>query len=56
MIALSHPTGNEFVRALLSALEDSGKLDIFYTTVATAQGRRHLTCQRRKSAPGLCAK
>jgi len=41
MIALSHPTGNEFVRALLSALEDSGMLEVFQTTLATKTGRRH---------------
>jgi glycosyltransferase involved in cell wall biosynthesis len=34
MIALSHPTGNTFVRALLGALLNAGKLGVFATTIA----------------------
>ncbi|MBC8122475.1 MAG: glycosyltransferase family 4 protein [Gemmatimonadaceae bacterium] len=33
-VLLSHPTGNTFVRALLTALEQAGILEAFYTTVA----------------------
>lgn len=33
MIAVSHPTGNQFVRALLSELEKRGELARFFTTV-----------------------
>jgi glycosyltransferase involved in cell wall biosynthesis len=33
MILVSHPTGNEFVRALLVALERCGHLDSFHTTI-----------------------
>ena len=33
MIAVSHPTGNEFVRALLSQLEKRGLLGRFFTSV-----------------------
>ena len=34
MIAISHPTGNSFVRALLSELEREGLLQAFFTTLA----------------------
>jgi glycosyltransferase involved in cell wall biosynthesis len=34
MILLSHPTGNTFVRALLAALLEAGKLGLFATTIA----------------------
>jgi glycosyltransferase involved in cell wall biosynthesis len=34
MIAVSHPTGNEFVRALLAALNDEALLHSFHTTIA----------------------
>jgi glycosyltransferase involved in cell wall biosynthesis len=33
MIAVSHPTGNQFVRALLSGLEKKGMLARFFTTL-----------------------
>ena len=33
MIAVSHPTGNQFVRALLGALEKRGLLARFFTTI-----------------------
>ncbi len=39
MIALSHPTGNAFVRALLEGLEREGRLGRFFTTV-NLSGRR----------------
>jgi glycosyltransferase involved in cell wall biosynthesis len=39
MIAVSHPTGNAFVRALLQGLEAEGRLDRFFTTF-TDRGRR----------------
>ena len=41
MITLSHPTGNQFVRALLAGLQEAGELETFFTTVATRVGRRH---------------
>lgn len=34
MIALSHPTGNTFVRSLLKGLHDADKLHSFHTTIA----------------------
>jgi glycosyltransferase involved in cell wall biosynthesis len=40
VILLSHPTGNTFVRALVSALERAGRLDSFYTTLAIPFSRR----------------
>jgi len=48
MIAVSHPTGNEFVRALLAALHREGKLEVFFTTIAAARGRRHYVLPREK--------
>src|SRR4051794_22085822 len=33
MIAMSHPTGNTNVRAVLAALDDAGLLEVFFTTV-----------------------
>jgi glycosyltransferase involved in cell wall biosynthesis len=33
MIAMSHPTGNANVRAVLAALDDAALLDVFFTTV-----------------------
>jgi glycosyltransferase involved in cell wall biosynthesis len=33
MIAMSHPTGNANVRAVLSALDTAGLLEVFFTTV-----------------------
>jgi glycosyltransferase involved in cell wall biosynthesis len=33
MIAMSHPTGNANVRAVLAALDDAELLDVFFTTV-----------------------
>lgn len=33
MIAMSHPTGNANVRAVLAALDDAGLLEVFFTTV-----------------------
>jgi len=48
MITLSHPTGNQFVRALLAALHDTDTLDGFFTTIATASGRRHYELPREK--------
>lgn len=34
MLAIAHPSGNNFVRALLVALEQAGELGSFHTTVA----------------------
>ena len=34
MILLSHPTGNEFVRAALAAFDRAGMLGEFWTTVS----------------------
>jgi len=36
MIDLVHPTGNQFVRHLLRALEEAGLLGVFYTTLGFA--------------------
>jgi hypothetical protein len=33
MIAMSHPTGNANVRAVLAALDEARLLDVFFTTV-----------------------
>ena len=33
MMAMSHPTGNANVRAVLAALDEAGRLDVFFTTV-----------------------
>jgi glycosyltransferase involved in cell wall biosynthesis len=38
MIALSHPTGNEFVRHSLRGLEEKGLLGNFYTSIACFEG------------------
>ena len=38
MIAMSHPTGNEFVRALLARLEKRNMLGRFFTTVNAPRG------------------
>lgn len=35
MILVSHPTGNNFVRALLLGLLEKGELDSFHTTIST---------------------
>jgi glycosyltransferase involved in cell wall biosynthesis len=40
MIAMSHPTGNANVRAVLAALDDAGLLEVFFTTVGV---RSHST-------------
>ncbi len=41
MIAVSHPTGNAFVRALLEGLEREGRLERFFTTVADGKRRAY---------------
>lgn len=48
MITISHPTGNQFVRALLAALHREGILDVFFTTISTSSGRRHFDLPRKK--------
>ena len=48
MITVNHPTGNQFVRALLAALHEAGELDLFFTTIAAASGRRHYQLPREK--------
>lgn len=42
MIAVSHPTGNMFVRALLSRLSASGQLHTFHTTIVAPRFSRSL--------------
>ncbi len=37
MILLSHPTGNEFVRAILTGLLEANELDSFHTTISLDQ-------------------
>src|SRR5580698_7315146 len=46
MILLSHPTVNAFNRALAEALERSGRLAAFHTTIAF--GRRAVALPREK--------
>ena len=41
-IILSHPTGNQFVRALISAMSKEGYLSEFHTTVAVCPGEQWL--------------
>ncbi|HEX4085100.1 MAG TPA: hypothetical protein VHY22_09330, partial [Chthoniobacteraceae bacterium] len=41
MIAVSHPTGNAFVRALLAGLESEKRLARFFTTIAGVGRRRY---------------
>ena len=41
MIAVSHPTGNAFVRALLEGLEGEGRLRRFYTTISGGKRRTY---------------
>ena len=55
MIAVSHPTGNEFVRALTGALHRAGRLEMFFTTISTASGRRHfeLPGEKIRTRPAL---
>ncbi|MEJ0000670.1 MAG: glycosyltransferase family 4 protein [Verrucomicrobiota bacterium] len=38
-VDLVHPTGNQFVRSLLGALEESGRLGLFHTALGFATGR-----------------
>jgi glycosyltransferase involved in cell wall biosynthesis len=54
MIWISHPTGNEFVRALLAAGERGGTEFLFHTTVGRPQGRGGRLLRRREFpvAPG----
>jgi len=40
MIAMSHPTGNANVRAVLAALDDARLLEVFYTTVGVRAENR----------------
>jgi len=42
VILLSHPTGNTFVRALVTALEQTGELESFYTTVVVEESAWYL--------------
>jgi hypothetical protein len=44
MLILSHPTGNTFVRALLSSLEEHHLLKSFYTSVAVQREDWRLKC------------
>jgi glycosyltransferase involved in cell wall biosynthesis len=37
-VLIAHPTGNQNVRAAVSAFADAGIADIFYTTIATFRG------------------
>ena len=51
-IAVAHPTGNTFARALIEALEEADLLDSFFTCIATGRGdsnilSRELYGQRR---------
>jgi glycosyltransferase involved in cell wall biosynthesis len=46
MISVSHPTVNQYVRALVGALDRRGELQEFHTTLAL--GRRSLKIARRK--------
>jgi len=48
MITVSHPTGNQFVRALIDGLQKAGTLNAFFTTLATRSGRRHYNLPRTK--------
>jgi glycosyltransferase involved in cell wall biosynthesis len=52
MILLSHPTGNEFVRAVMRALENAGGLDSFFTSLGVAEGepnrQRYRFFQKRR--------
>lgn len=48
MITLSHPTGNQFVRALLDGLQSAGVLNAFFTTLSTRAGRRYYDLPRTK--------
>ena len=48
MITVSHPTGNQFVRALLTELHRAGTLDVFFTTISTGSGRRQYDLPREK--------
>jgi glycosyltransferase involved in cell wall biosynthesis len=41
MIAVSHPTGNVFVRALIEGLEAEGRLKLFFTTLALGKRRTY---------------
>ena len=38
MLTISHPTGNQNLRALLSGVEGAGLLDAFHTSVASFEG------------------
>ena len=46
MLSVSHPTVNQYVRALLEALDESGQLLEFHTTAAV--GRRAVKIARSK--------
>ncbi len=45
-IAVTHPTGNTFARALVEALEDAELLDSFYTCIATGKGDTNLLSKK----------
>jgi len=52
MIAVSHPTGNTFVRALLEGLEKEGRLVRFFTTVAGGKRRAYpIPAERIETSP-----
>jgi Glycosyl transferases group 1 len=46
MITVSHPTVNQYVRALVGALDEVGQLKVFHTTIAG--GRRRVNIPRQK--------
>ena|ERR1700693_2276244 len=46
MFTVSHPTVNQYVRALVEALDRGGVLEVFHTTIAG--GRRQVNITRQK--------
>ena len=46
MLSVSHPTVNQYVRALIDALEAAGELQVFHTTLS--MGRRAVRIERSK--------
>ena len=51
-VVVSHPTGNAFVRALIEGLEREGRLERFFTTVATGKRRTYpVPAERIETSP-----
>ena len=51
MITVSHPTINQYVRALIEALDRARALEVFHTTIAGGRRRVNITPQKIRQHP-----